>query len=272
MKNITKGIWYILIGTMLYFIGLAIAFEDIIIFGSILIAFAGAFIIPGFAFLFNNESKQSESYDSAKSKSNAKQTEYKRSDNPVGDIYITIDGTRHVVTASSLCISYYVQDAANNKKIKNGDVFIFEGKRYAKKNDKIYLIEKTEIVLKERSFKKTEIIYKIQEIVLQFEEELPKELNSCLPIILKMCSKSISENISLSEDGIYALIMNLCYDLIASGEYHIYAGQINPLQEGVALYEVCKNCAIWLVNNDYMTGKEYIAFCDNLDYVILCTG
>lgn len=280
MKNqrgfIKRGLLYILIGTVLAIIGLFFIYDYFITLGVIFIALAGGFILPGFFVLFDNsESKSSNEKKHCPPKSEPQNTnskEYTRPTNPAGDIYIKIEGKQYRVTSSSLCIIPYIHGEAKRNGIKDGDVFIFEGKRYAKKDDKLYLIEKFELCVEQYYSQKSDIIYKIQEIILEFEEDLSPGVKSCLPIILKKCKTLLHDDRVFAEEDIYALIMNTSFEFLASGEFHIDAGQINPLYEGIALYEVCKKCAVWLVNNDYMTGKEYIVFSDNLDSVILSVG
>ena len=61
MNKKSRGLVYILIGTIFFVIGLALVYEELITLGVIIIAIAGVPIFTGFSVLFNDDSPQSQS-------------------------------------------------------------------------------------------------------------------------------------------------------------------------------------------------------------------
>ena len=52
MSEKSRALLYILIGTILFIIGLALIYGDIITFGAVITALSGSFLVPGFMMLF----------------------------------------------------------------------------------------------------------------------------------------------------------------------------------------------------------------------------
>lgn len=142
----------------------------------------------------------------------------------------------------------------------------------AKKDNKYYLIEKTEPYALKSYNGKTEILAKVKEIVIDFEDVLPFGVRSCLTVLLREYRNRISDNCFFTEKDLYTATMNLCYELLASGNFHLYAGELDPNSEALALWKVLKGCAIWLVMNGFLTEEQYKNICNNLDEDISSVG
>ena len=127
-------------------------------------------------------------------------------------------------------------------------------------------------LLKKTYNTKAKIIAKIKRLTIEFEGRLPLGVFSCYNVLQREIKNRIKLSNPISEKDVYALTMNLCYELLASGEFHLYAGELNPIGEAYAIWRVCKGCAMWLISHGFMTEEQYNNFCDNLDEDIATIG
>lgn len=87
----------------------------------------------------------------------------------------------------------------------------------------------------------------------------------CKNVVLK---NAISEIQTIEKSGItseadfdgitaaYTMIYNITFDLLSSGEYHVYRGELNPMNESSHLYSVCLQCLEWAEKHGQITNEE----------------
>ena len=56
----------------------------------------------------------------------------------------------------------------------------------------------------------------------------------------------------------HSLLANTCYDLLASGNYHIYTGMLNPMKCGSRMMKVYLRCMDYAVKTNEITEQEKI--------------
>lgn len=76
-----RGFVYIAIGTILFIIGLALIYSDLITIGVVFVAFGGAFTLPGFFVITSKDEPDSKNYNGSYQKKSFETPRYNRTDN-----------------------------------------------------------------------------------------------------------------------------------------------------------------------------------------------
>lgn len=118
------------------------------------------------------------------------------------------------------------------------------------------------------SFKKPSnaqlFLNKCKEFIQKYEKNLPLGIPSCENIIfdivyknkkqIKSKVKNIKEDEKI-EKICNTFLTNLTFNLLSSGQYHIYYGELGF--QGNALLAVYNGASKWLLDNNYITQETY---------------
>lgn len=108
------------------------------------------------------------------------------------------------------------------------------------------------------------------DIILKYEAELTDDYISSKDVITDKFYDYMYANRYrlLKENEIHFAILNICYNLIASGDFHSSPGKLDEHSEAPALCLVFDNCINWLHENKYLSTEEYNETCANLQQKI----
>ena len=115
-------------------------------------------------------------------------------------------------------------------------------------------------------------------IVLIDKYENPLSLLGTVSCKTKMIEKIklATSNTNIPIDNLdktcHILLGNIAFSLLASGEYHIYKGQLNVLGMAPALNNVFIKSTQWLHYNGHITNEEYKNAMNNLNKAISEVG
>lgn len=106
----------------------------------------------------------------------------------------------------------------------------------------------------------TLFLCKCENVVDEYERPIGIGNQSCKERILELIKESLGSytpNIDNVEKQSRTLILNKCYSLLSSGEFHIYSGTLNPYGIAPSIRRVYEGCAKWLLDNNHLTKEQY---------------
>ena len=65
----------------------------------------------------------------------------------------------------------------------------------------------------------------------------------------------------------HTLLANHAFDLMASGQYHLYRGELNPMSCAPNLMVVYKSCMQWALDNGFITAEDQV---EQFNYLMEC--
>lgn len=101
-------------------------------------------------------------------------------------------------------------------------------------------------------------------IIEKYETPLHFNETSCASLLIEEITKlknASKTEVKLDIDKIdkhaHFILLNRCYALLSSGEYHIFRGELNPIGVAFPLKKVYEGCVKWLLDNGYLSQEEY---------------
>lgn len=103
-------------------------------------------------------------------------------------------------------------------------------------------------------------ISRCRSIINEYEHPLNMGDQSCEQRIIPLVKNTLASHnhkFDNIERQTRTLILNICYSLLSSGEYHIYAATLNPHGIAPSLLKVYEGCAVWLLDNSFLSKEQY---------------
>lgn len=121
---------------------------------------------------------------------------------------------------------------------------------------------------------KKQCIQKCKNLISVYDNRIAFGVVSCKDIITKKIEKMSfkNENVENIDKTCNLLLANISFDLLSSGNYHIYYGELNNTGVAPSLKTVYLKSIQWLYENKYLTDDEYKNSIDNLNYNIKKVG
>lgn len=107
---------------------------------------------------------------------------------------------------------------------------------------------------------KKRFLSRCSSIIDEYERPIDIGNQSCKSRIVGLIEAglgSYTPNIDNVEKQSRILLLNKCYSLLSSGEFHIHFGTLNPNGIAPSLRKVYEGCAKWLLDNNYLTKEQY---------------
>ena len=101
---------------------------------------------------------------------------------------------------------------------------------------------------------------KCESVIDEYESPIDIGNQSCKSKVIGLIEEdfgSHTPNIDNIEKQSRTLLLNKCYSLLSSGEFHIHFGTLNPYGIAPSLRKVYEGCAKWLLDNNYLTKEQY---------------
>ena len=101
-------------------------------------------------------------------------------------------------------------------------------------------------------------------LIEKYETPLRLGETSCSSLLIEEITKlknASKTEVKLDTDKIdqhaHFLLLNRCFTLLSSGEYHIYRGKLDPNGVAPTMQKVYEGCAKWLLDNGSLSQEEY---------------
>lgn len=121
---------------------------------------------------------------------------------------------------------------------------------------------------------KKQCIQKCKDLISVYDNRIVFGVISCKDIIIEKIKKMSFKNIKTEniDKTCNLLLANISFDLLSSGNYHSYYGELNNMGVAPSLKTVYLKSIQWLYENKYLTDEEYKNSIDNLNYNIKSVG
>lgn len=107
---------------------------------------------------------------------------------------------------------------------------------------------------------KKQLLSRCSSIIDEYELPIGIGNQSCKSKVIGLIEESFcsySPAIDDIEKQSRTLLLNKCYFLLSSGEFHIHFGTLNPNGIAPSLQKVYEGCAKWLLDKSHLTKEQY---------------
>lgn len=121
---------------------------------------------------------------------------------------------------------------------------------------------------------KKQCIQKCKDLISVYDNRIAFGVISCKDIIVEKIKKMSFKNIKTEniDKTCNLLLANISFDLLSSGNYHSYYGELNNMGVAPSLKTVYLKSIQWLYENKYLTDEEYKNSINNLNCNIKTVG